>query len=179
MASGHNSRLECLSYRLKVLIHTLAAVHFHLFKYMVVTAAHKDSRLTNTEITNELKVLLRCSDPSGYLGKTKSEILTSCHSLSVFLTVNEELSLTNDTVRTAQSGHKLKEIDYLLNCVGVYGLLTISERGIGDPYLLRHIHRHATMVERHLRHRLIIIYISVKIGLFYVLKLISILFLLQ
>jgi hypothetical protein len=62
------------------------------------------------------------------------------------------------------------KLDNLVGCVRRAGLLTVTEGGIGYPYLLGHTKGYATVVKGNLRHLVVRIYLTVKIRLVNVLQ---------
>ncbi len=91
--------------------------------------------------------------------------------------VYEKFRLTDDAIGSAELGHQFIEIDDLLDGIRFDRLLSVSERCIRDPYILRHSDRDAPMVKSDARNVRIGIYIAVEIGLLDILQRIFIRFL--
>ena len=128
---------------------------------------------------NEGEVFLLCADPCGDLGEFVTESHTSFHSFSVLLGIYEKFTLTDQTVRTAQTGKHFVNVLDLLCGIRCAGLLSVTEGRIRDPDLTGHIEGYATMVEGNLRNFIIGIELSVQVRFLYVLERIFILRLLK
>ena len=179
MAARHDAGLEGLPHRFQILLHRLRAGELHLFEDVVVAAADEYARFADAQIAHEAEVLLGGAYPGGDLREAQAEIAAALQRLAVLLAVNEELRLADDAVGAAQLAHQFVELDDLVGRVGVDRLLPIAEGGVGDPDLLRHVHRHAAVVEGYLGDALIIVDVAVEVRLRHVLQGVAVVLLLQ
>ena len=170
MATGTNTLIKNALNNAKVLIHSLLTVKSHLIIYMIVGAGNENTRLLNSQLLNKLKILFICSDPACYLGKLISQIHTFLKSPTVLLGVNEELTLTDQTLGTSQLMEQLEYINDLLHGKRRSGLLTVTESSIGHPDLVGSIHGNKAVVKCHLRNSIVFKKMPVKIGRLSVLK---------
>ena len=161
------------------MIQCLTTGHFHFLENVVVAAADQNTGFLNAQISNQTEVLLAGTNPAGDLREFQIQLHTLFNGISILLTVDEELCLPDDAVRAAQLGQQLINVDDLLHAVGLHRLLTVPERGIGNPNFLRHIHRHTAVVEGNLRHGAVSVDIPLQIGLSHILQRILIRLLLQ
>ena len=179
MAARHDAGLEGLGHRFQILLHRLRAGELHLFEDVVVAAADKDARFADAQIAHEAEVLLGGAYPGGDLREAQAEITAALQRLAVLLAVDEELRLADDAVGTAQLAHQFVKLDDLVGRVGVDGLLAIAERGVRDPDLRGHVHRHAAVVEGYLGDALVIVDVAVEVRLRYILQCVAVVLLLQ
>ena len=163
----------------EVIVHGLTARHLHLLEDVVVAAADEDTRLADAEVAHEAKILLRGADPRRDLRELQPQLHALFECLAVFLAVDEKLRLPDDAVRPAEPGEILIDIDDLVDRVRLHGLLPVAQGRVRDPDLLGHIHRHAPVVERHLRHHALGVNVAMEVGFRYILKRIFIRILLQ
>jgi hypothetical protein len=70
-------------------------------------------------------------------------------------------ALTEDSIRSAKTGEHLIEIHDLIRGIRCARLLTVTEGGVCDPNLLRHIERNSPVVEGYLRYLVVGVDISV------------------
>ena len=78
--------------------------------------------------------------------------------------IDEKFALADKAFGAAQLMHQLEQIGDLLRRERRGGLLTVAERGIGDPDFVRHLHGHVAVVEGDFRHGIVIEQISLQIG---------------
>ena len=112
-------------------------------------------------------------------GEPQPQRLTALNGLPIPLAVNEKFRLTDQAVRPAQLAQQLEQMLDLFRRIGIHGLLTIPERGIRDPDIRRHGHRHPPVVEGHLGHFVIIVYVPVEDRVLHILKGIAVIILFQ
>ena len=173
VAARHDARRERIRHGRKVIVHGLTARHLHFLEDVVVAAADENARLADAE------VLLRRADPRRDLRELQPQLHALFECLAVFLAVDEKLRLPDDAVRPAEPGEILIDIDDLVDRVWLHGLLPVAQGRVRDPDLLGHIHRHAPVVERHLRHHALGVNVAMEVGFRYILKRIFIRILLQ
>ena len=119
---------------------------------------------------NKLKIFFFRAYPRRYFGKFQSEGHTFFNGFPILFRIYEKFALTDNSVFTAEAGKHLVKRYNLLRSIRRARLLTVTEGRISYPYMLRHIQRHATMVEGYLRDLVIGVNLPVKIGVFNVLK---------
>jgi hypothetical protein len=61
-----------------------------------------------------------------------SQLAAFVQGLAVVLCIQEELGLTDDAVRPAQTREQVVDVDHLIDRVGRQRLLAITERRVGD-----------------------------------------------
>ena len=146
---------------------------------MVVAAADEDTRLADAEVAHEAKILLRGADPRRDLRELQPQLHALFERLAVLLAVDEKLRLPDDAVRSAEPGEVLIDVHDLLDRIRLHGLLPVAQGCVRDPDLLGHIHRHAPVVERHLRHHSLRVDVALEVRLRHVLERIFIRILLE
>ena len=127
MTSRANTRIESFFNNAEIVIERLRTSHAELLEYVVIRAGNEDSRLFDADILRELEVLLLSADPGGYLRELVAKVHALVNSLAILLCINEELALTDDSLRTAKARKHLIKIDDLLCRVRCAGLLSVSE----------------------------------------------------
>ena len=147
MAAGHNAGLKGLTHGGQIVIQRLLAAQLQLLEDMIVTAGYQNTGLADAQILHQLKVLLAGADPGGDLREAQTQILALLNGLAVLFAVDEHFRLADNAVGAAQLGHQLIQIYDLLYAVGLYGLLTVTEGGVGDPDLGGHAHGHTAVVK--------------------------------
>ena len=161
MAARLDPSLKGVLHGRKIVLHGLAARHFQFFEDVVIAAGDEDARLPDAKIAHGLEVLPAGADPGRDLREFQAEVHAALDGLAVALGVDEKLGLADQSVGSAEAREQLEERDDLIGRIGVDGLLPVTERGIGDPDILRHVHRDAAVVEGHLRHLVIAVNIAV------------------
>ena len=141
---------------------------------MIVRGGDKYSRFLYSHVAHEAEILLVCADPCRYLRKFIAERHAFFHSFPVLLAVDEKFALADYSVFAAEPRKHLVEVYYLLNRIRLDRLLPVAESGVRYPDMLGHAHRHAAVVERHLRHGVVGINIAIEVRVVYVLELISV-----
>ena len=102
MAARDNACVERIGDCGKIQLHSLAALHFKLFEYMIIRRADKYPGLLESEILHKLEILAVCADPCGYLGKRKSEPLAFFKRFPVLFAVNEKFRLADYALRSPE-----------------------------------------------------------------------------
>ena len=179
VAARDDAGLKRVGHGGEVVVHGLTAGHLHFLEDVVVAAADEDARLADAEVAHEAKVLLRRADPRRDLRELQPQLHALFERLAVFLAVDEKLRLPDDAVRPAEPRQVLINIDDLVDRVRLHGLLPVAQGRVRDPDLLGHVHRHAPVVERHLRHRALRVNVALEVRLRHVLERIFIRILLQ
>ena len=179
MAAGDDTGIEGVLDDAQVVVQALLTGHVHLLEDVVVGAADQNAGLLDAKVLDQLEVLLGGSDPGGDLREFQIQLHALLDGLAVLLGVDEELGLADDAVGAAQLRKQLIDVDDLVNGVGLHGLLTVPQGGVGDPDLLGHGHGHAPVVEGHLGDGAVGVDVALQIGLRHVLEGIFIGFLFQ
>ena len=179
VAARDDPGLKRIGHGGKVVVHGLLSGHFHLLEDVVVAAADEDARLADAEVAHEAKVLLCRADPRRDLRKLQPQLHALFECLAVFFAVDEKLRLPDDAIRPAEPGQVLINVDDLVDRVRLHGLLPVAQGRVRDPDLLGHVHRHAPVVERHLRHHSLRVDVALEVRLRHVLERIFIRILLQ
>ena len=82
---------------------------------MIIRTAYQNACLRHTQILYQFKVFFACSDPACYFWKFVSALHTFVYSVTILLTVQEKLALTNLTIRTSK---------FMKIVINVYDLLS-------------------------------------------------------
>ena len=170
MAPGHDAGIEGILHRGKVIVQRLSTGHLHFLEDMIVAARNENSGFLDAKVLYHAEILPRGANPCGDLREPQPQRLTALNGLSVPLAVNKELRLPDKAVGPAQLAQELEQVLDLLRGVGVHGLLTVPERGVGDPDIRRHGHGHPSVVEGHLGDLVVVVYIPVQHRVLYILK---------
>ena len=170
VTSRHQTRVQGLLYGLQIIVGGLTPCHVHLLEYVIVAARHENTRFLDFQIPNELKILFFRPYPRGYLREFQPQLHTFGNGLSVLFRIYEKLRLADYAVRPAESGQKSIKIHDLLYCIRGHGLLAVSERCVGNPYVRRHVYRHASVVESYLGDLFVVENIPEQVGLFHILQ---------
>ena len=168
MTPGADAGLQTLPYDREVMLHGLLSRHFQLIKDMVVRAAHKDARLLHAYLLHKLKVFLAGPYPARDLRELVSLLHALVHSVPVLFAVQEKFALAYLALWAAQPVEIVVNIHDLLCAVGRPGLLSVAERGVCDPDLVRHAVGHDPVVKCNLRYLVVVEKISEYVRLFYV-----------
>ena len=130
---------------------------------MVVGAGDQHPRLADPQRLDQREILRRRADPRGDLRKAIAEAHAGLQRGAVLLRIDEKLRLADQSVFPAQPVEHLVEIRDLLHRKRLGRLLSVAERRVRDPDLGGHLHRHHAVVERHLRHGLVVKEVAVEI----------------
>ena len=168
MTPGADAGLQTLPYNGEIVLHGLPSRHFQLIENMVVRAAHKDTRLLHADLLHQLKILLAGPDPARDLRKLVALLHTLVHGVPVLFAVQEKFALADLALRPAQPVKIVVNVHDLLRAVGRPGLLSVAERGVCDPDLVRHAVGHDPVVKCNLRYLVVVEKISEYVRLFYV-----------
>ena len=179
VAARDDAGLKRVGHGGEVIVHGLTARHLHLLEDVVVAAADEDTRLADAEVAHEAKILLRGADPRRDLRELQPQLHALFERLTIFLAVDEKLRLPDDAVRPAEPRQVLVNVHDLLDRVRLHRLLPVAQGCVRDPDLLGHVHRHAPVVERHLRHHSLRVDVALEVRLRHVLERIFIRILLQ
>ena len=117
---------------------------------MVIRAAYQDSRLLHPDLLHQLEIFLAGTDPACDLRELVSPLHTFVYGVTILLAVQEKLTGTDHSIRSAQLMQVIKDRHDLLCRVWRTGLLSIPEGSICDPDILGHIVRHDPVVKRDL-----------------------------
>ncbi len=179
MTSRHDARFERITNHRQIMIHRLPARHSQLGENMVVRTAYQNSGLLHADVVHEAEVFLLRPNPGRNLRELQSKLHAFLNRLPIPVAVYEELRLTNDAIRAGELRHHLIDIHDLFHCIRFTGLLSVTERRVGNPDFLRHVVRASPEVERYLRYFCILEELPHQIGFIHVLQLIAVRFLLQ
>ena len=138
------------------MVHCLSSCHFQFIKNMIIRTAYKNTGLFHTDLFHKFKVFLACTDPTCDLRKLISSLHTFINGISVFFTVEEKFTLSDLSIRSAQSVKIIIKRYDLICRVRSSGLLSIAEGCICDPDLIRHTVRYNTVIECNLRDLIIV-----------------------
>ena len=128
----------------------------HFFEDVIIRTTHKNPRLGDIRLLDELKVLFVGADPRRDLGKFEPRVLACLQRLLVLFGVDKELRLADKPLGSAQTGHELIQIDDLLDGEGRGGLLPVAESRVRHPDLIGHVDGHMAVVEHDLGDALIV-----------------------
>ena len=152
------------------MIQHLLTAHLHFLKDVIVTTADQNAGFLNSQIFHQFEIFLTGSDPAGDLRELQVQFHTLFNGLSVLLAVDKELCLADDAVRSTKLGQEFVDLHNLIHGVGLNRLLAVTQRSIGDPNFLRHIHWHSSVVECHLGYSTVRIHVPHQIGFSHVLQ---------
>ena len=170
MAARDDAGLKRLGHGGKIIVHGLLARHLHLLEDVVVAAADENTGLAYAEVAHEAKILFGGADPRRDLRELQPQLHALFERLAVFFAVDKKLRLPNDAVRPAETRKILVNVHDLLDRIRLHGLLPVAQGRIRYPDILRHVHRHAPVVERHLRYHSLRIYVALEVRLRHVLQ---------
>ena len=179
VAARNDAGLKRLGHGRKIVVHCLLARHLHLLEDVVVAAADQNAGLTDAEVAHEAKILFGGAYPRRDLRELQPQLHALFERLAVFFAVDKKLRLPYDAVRPAEPRQILVNIHDLLDRVRLHGLLPVAQGCVRDPDILRHVHRHAPVVERNLRHHSLRINVALEVRLRHVLERIFVRILLQ
>ena len=146
---------------------------------MVIRAGNEDARFAYPHILCKRKILLIRPNPRSDLRKLVAERHTFLKRLAVFFRIYEKFTLADDALGTGKLMQKLVKVHNLLYRKRDSGLLPVAEGGIRNPYLVREMHWNRPVVERDLRHLVVIEHILEQVGFLHVLQCIVIIVFLQ
>ena len=101
VAPWTDAGLQTITDYTQIQIHDLTTRHLHLIENMIIRTADKNSCLTKTNILYQLEILLAGADPCRHLRKLVASFQTFVYGIPVLLTIQEELALTNQSLRAA------------------------------------------------------------------------------
>ena len=150
MTANTDTLIKALTDDAQIMIHCLLSGHLQLQENMIVGAAYQNTGFLHSDFFYQFKVFLAGTDPAGDLRELISPFHTLIHSISVLLTVKEELAGANHSVGTAQTMQIIENGYNLLSGIGCPGLLSVTEGSIRNKDILGHIMRNNTIIKRNL-----------------------------
>ena len=117
MAARDDTCIESILNGTQIVVQTLLTGHLHFFEDVIVGAADQNTGFLNAKVFDELKVFLTCTNPAGNFGEFQIEAHALFKCFTILFAVDEELGLTDDTVRAAQLIQQLIDINNLINAV--------------------------------------------------------------
>ena len=179
VAARHDAGLKRVLHGRKVHLHGFPAGLFQFLEDVIVAAGDQNAGLPDAQIFDRLEIFPAGADPGGDLRELQSQAAAALDGLAVFLGIDEEFGLTDNSIGAAELRHQLEERLDLLRCIGMKGLLPVTEGCIRDPDILRHRNRHAPVVEGDLGDLFVIIDIPVQDRVFDILQRIAVIVLFE
>ena len=170
VAARANAGLKRLADHGEVMIDRFPPGHAQFVEDVIIGAGNQDAGFLDSQIPHQLEVVFSGADPGCDFRKLQSQILTAAHRFAVAVVVNEKLGLPDNPLGPAQPGQQLVQLHDLLRGIGGLRLLPVTEGGVGDEDLLRHVHRDAAVVEGDFRNLVILKNLPVQMRLSYVLQ---------
>ena len=155
MTARADAFLETLPHNGEIMIHRLPSGHFQLHENVIIGARNQNSGLLEAQLLHQLIIFFLCANPAGHLRILITTLQTLTDGIPVFFAVEEKFGGADHAVRPAQAVKLIVDMDNLLCRIGRPRLLTVPERSVRDPDVLRHIVRNNSVVERNLRNFLI------------------------
>ena len=176
VAARADALLKTFADDVQVVIHRFAAGHFQLQEDVVVRAGNEDAGLLHADVAHEAEVLFLRADPARDLGVLIPPLHALIHGVAVTLFIQKEFALPDQPVRAAETVEFIENVKDLFGRVRRAGLLSVAERRVGDPDLLRHVVGNSSVVEGDLRDLGVREHIPEDVGLDYVIQNIHVLF---
>jgi len=179
MAARPDAIAQRILHHAEVHVHGLPARLVELQEDMIVGRRRENARLAEAHVLDQFEVARIGANPAGDLGERVAAFEAAADCLLIAVAVEEELALPDQPARPAQPVQQIIQVHDVVDLEGRQRLLPVAERGVRNPQLVGRHHRHASMIERNLRHRVVVEDVAEKFRLRDVLQLIDVVILFE